>query len=86
MKTWVESAACASRAHCAACLVSIAFRASITARDPQWNGLCPHGVILESLPLPAARTVSHLLNPDGTRCTTCPPVASAPLASAPKIG
>lgn len=71
---WPGSAACASRAHCAACRLSPAFRASIAVKYPGWDESCPHGVTLENLPLPVARTVSHRMNADGTRCGTCAPV------------
>lgn len=68
--------ACATRKHCMSCRLDPAFRASIRAHYPDWDESCQHGVTLETLPLPVARTVSYRLNPDGSRCRNCPPQPS----------
>lgn len=74
--TWTDSPHCASRAHCSSCRLSSEFRASIVAKFLEWDEACPHGVTLSNLPLSVAKTVSHRLNADGTRCGTCAPVVA----------
>lgn len=69
MSGFTRSVHCQSRAHCATCRLSAAWRTQTGAPEE-----CPHGITLATLPLPAARTRSYKLNADGTRCATCPAV------------
>ena len=45
MKSWTDTAACRSRAHCAACL------------EAKWHkqSVCPHGITAANLPPPTER-------------------------------